>query len=278
MKTIRLVSEVDTITLLVDGVSDIDNAKVSIKTFDVSTYRPRLGVQSRYGKSGGEATGDREVDPRDITIGLDLTTTEGNDYDYIQSMDTILGFFRPENGPFYIYDDQDDASGTALPRRARIDLKEENLTGKGVERRIMSGTIKLVMLDGLWEVSTAETYENPTGGLADQDTFTLTNSSKFRAYPVYTITALTNNSLFKITNTTSDVFMEIGTSDFYIGESIIIDAVNGSITIDGVDIIATSLSDGSSFPDLLAGANVMEYESAYGACELSIEWRSRFAR
>ena len=282
MRTIRLASTTEELTFIVDhtGVTtNINGALLSVSGLDVSTYRPRLGIQSRYGKSGGVATGDREVDPREISIAVDLTAT--TDYQYVSAMETILGLFRVENAPFYLYDDQDDSNTGGLPpRRTQIELKSEDLStnGKGNERRVMSGKIVFSMLDGLWEDQIAKTYESGSGGISNNSTFTLSNTSKRRAYPVYTITALSNNSLFRLTNTQTDVFIEIGTSDFTIGTDCVIDTVNGTITIDGVNIIASSLSDGSSMPDIVPGDNEIRYESDYGACEIQVEWRQQYPR
>lgn len=282
MKTIRFTNATDELSFDTTAPNAFHGCTLSINKFQVSAYRPRVGVQMKYGKSGGISTGDGEVDARTITIGVDLSVEQSgsSDYSYIQAMDALLGFFRLENSPFYLYDDQDDsASGADLPRRAKIVLEDENLTSsKDSERVYMKGDIKFSMLDGLWEDADPNTYESGTGGIANGGTFNLVNSTSYRSFPVYTLTALADISLFRLTNQTSDVFIEIGTSAFTVGEDLVIDCNDGTITVGGVSITATALSDGSSFPDLLPGTNTIEYTSADGSVEISVEYRGQYGR
>lgn len=282
MKTLRFTNSSAELSFDVQAPVTIQGTSVTVKAFSVSPYKPRVGVQMKYGKSGGIASGDREVDARTISMTIDMTQEQStsNDYNYIKAMDQILGFFRPEFAPFYLYDDQDDAGTAAyLPRRAKVELEEEGLTQQSnLERTYMSGMLKFTMLDGLWEDSVANTYDSGTGGIADGGTFSITNNSQFRSFPVYTLTALANNTLFRLTNQDTDVFIEVGSSAFTIGEDMVIDTNEGTITVGGVDISASALSEGSSFPDLIPGTNTFSYSSAFGGVQVSVEYREQYGR
>jgi phage-related protein len=242
---------------------------VTVKSYRIASYSPRIGIQPRYGKPGGEATGDQEVGTRKLTIGLDITSE--NDTDYLESIETIVGFFRRENGPFYIIDYESE-------RRARVVLDSESITtaSDGLDRRHATGSLVFEMLDGLFEDQTELLVESPSGGLSNNDTLSVTNTGKFTAYPVIEIAALDTISSFTLRNTDTQVFMEIGSNDFNPGAVITIDANEGTIELDSVDASA-SLSDGSSFIVLQPGSNTLQFETASGSVDVSVTYRRRYS-
>lgn len=281
MSTIRLVNAEDEISLdLAGGVTDILGAQVSVSSFRLSAYSPRIDPQPRLGKAGGVATGDGFVGARQLDLGLDVTIVEASAVSYRDFAAYFLGFFRFENGPAYVYDDQDAIPFSArIPVRAQVELENEDLkTDSNTEGLVMRGVVKLVHIDGLWEDQDPVEYSSGSGGISDTDTFQITNDSSFEAYPVITLTALDANSLFRLTNIDTGLFMEIGSSDFTTGVAMEISSVTGRITIGGSDISATSLGEGSSFLSLAPGTNNFQYSSAFGSVGLELEFRRKWPR
>lgn len=286
MRTLRLVNSLGTGQQLSfdagDGAerTDIGGALFSVKAFLPGAYSPRVDPQPRYGRSGGIATGDREVGPASFILELDVTAQA--DSDYRLAMARILGHFKARYSPVYLYDDQDDTpeSGGRLPLRCIVELQSEALVQNrdGLWARHMSGPLQFSMPDAFWEDAEAIEYASPSGGLEDQDTFVLPNDSYEDAFPVFTLTAQDTNSLFRLTNQTTGVWVEIGSSDFVTGEELTISCVDGRVTIDGVNIAASALSDGSAFPSLVPGNNTFQYSSAFGNIDLAVEYRRRFPR
>lgn len=287
MRTIRFINSnpqgEETITFEpVDGgalTAQIGEARVKITgDYRVSEYAPRVNTQSRFGRSGGVTTGDREVPPREIIMQLWMSA-KGDDRAYHDAMETLIGFFRPRNTPAWIYDDQDDVDAEdRVPRRARVELSREDLQPDetGTHGRIMSGDFALAMLEGHWEDADLQSQTEESVG--DGQSFNVDNTSKREAYPIYRVTASQQNTLFRITNSTTGLFMEIGSNDLQQDDELVIDSVDGTITINDVEISAGALSEGSSFPILEPGNNTIEYTSAFGTVDITVEWRRRWPR
>jgi hypothetical protein len=243
----------------------------------ISPFKRRLGVKSRYGKDGGVSMGDRLADPRQITLSYyarpdvaSITRAE-KDLSYRDFLNTITGFFNPEYGPFYLQDLTSEI-------QTQIEMSENADTpnSEGLEYILGSNILKFEMLSGFWE-DIDETTVTQTAFFESGDTIAINNDSLFTAYPVFTLDAVNNCSEFSITNTTTGESMTLGNTSFVAGTTFIIDSRDGLITLEGVEN-SVSLADGSGFVSLSPGSNSIIFESSVaGQAFLSISFRRRFA-
>lgn len=281
MKTIRLTNASAEISFDLGEKFEIEGAEISVSSIQLSDYIPRVEPQPRYGRSGGVNTGDGEIPPRTLTMMMDITTEEFNDHKYQRALASFLGFFRLENAPHFLNDDQDDtAAPDRIPRRIQIALSREGLVpgGNDTGERWMQGPIIFSAPEAMWEDQNPQTFFTPSGGISDQDTFIVTNDGFSPVFPIFRINAFALNSLFRITNLTTDVYFEIGTTDFFPGQELEVNTVTGKILINEVAATVSALSEGSSFPLLLPGANTFRYSSAFSSVDVEIEFRRTWPR
>lgn len=281
MRTLRIVNNTREFELsTVESIQHSSGAIYSIKSFTVDAVGPRLGAKDRYGRDGSIITGDRKVSARNIEIGFDVTSAEGQpDLAYRDFIDDLLSMFDPYYAPVYLYDDQDDAGSSGIPLRAMVELADEAIRpADGLTYRVQSGILRLMMPDGYFETQEEFTQSSPSGGIATNETLNVTNSSRRSAYPVIEVTALADNALFRISNTTTGAYIEIGASDFLTGEIIEISSIDGSILLSGSDISASSVGIGSTMIELVPGVNTLRYESTYGDVDMTVRWRERWLR
>lgn len=239
-------------------------------TMDTSNLKRRLGVQQRYGRDGGFLTGDKKVSTRTIQLQHEITAT--NDTDYNTQIQNIHGIFYDDYAPFYLID-------TDRNIRAEIELDSiaENWS-KGVERRLVSITINLILLESYFENlnATSVVWTNAATG----NTKLITNVGAVDAYPFITITPATNNPEFHIINQRTQDKISIGTIAFIAGTTIEIDCINGTVYLDnGITRteISSAIGDGTGFFYFDLGDNTLEYQSPYSNADLTIEYRPRYA-
>jgi len=90
--------------------------------------------------------------------------------------------------------------------------------------------------------------------------FVLANDGSAETYPIFTITAIANNTDMTLANATDDNRkLRYQDTGFYIGSVVVIDCHEGTVTRDGTNLI--SAFDGSFLP-LLKGSNSLEYTGA----------------
>lgn len=243
-------------------------------SFDPPGYTPRVNALERYNKDGAVIVSDRRVGERtfrcfaDITIGENQGTIAQCDDQYREAEEYVAAFFNDDALPVYLYNSSSNV-------RCRVELAEwVHSYTEGMMFRHGRHSLVLKMLD-LWEDSTGQTASSPTGGLSNGSTLAVNNTGRREAYPVLTVTALTDNVDFRITNNTTGEFTRVTSTAFLTGKSMIISSITGAITIDGVDQ-SPALADGSGFMTLAPGSNTLVYTSTEGAVELSVSWRRRF--
>lgn len=234
--------------------------------------RKRVGVQQRYGRPGGYVTGDREVSSRSLTLRQTLTAQENDTY--LESMDRIVNIFDPLKAPFFL-------TNTDTGRRTEVELQGVTPTSSdGLEMRVTAVAIELIMVESYWEDETSQVVESESGGTASGDILECENEGSGYAWPIITVEALASNSLFTLFNETTQDLITVSTSLFSVGDIIAIDCQNGTIILESngrTTDISSAIADGTGFLYLQPGENEIKYESAFGAVNISIEWRSRYA-
>lgn len=239
----------------------------------ISAYKRRTGVQKRYGKDGGVATGDQMADSRDIT--LQYQPVADDDLTYIDTVNEIIGFFRQDLAPFYLVDTDNDRRTEIILNSATDDPDKE-----GLEYRVGKNTLKLEMLDAFWEDNTENVVSSPTGGLVSGDILTVDNDSYIECYPVITITPYEINTDFTIRNITTGAAFILGSNSFVPGSQFVVDSQTGEITLElsGSSIeMSSALADGSGFIKLVPGENQIQYSSVFGEVDVEVTFRRRYA-
>lgn len=239
----------------------------------ISSYKRRTGVQKRYGKDGGVPTGDQMADTRDIT--LQYQPIADNDSTYIDVVNEIIGFFRIDLAPFYLVDTDNDRRTEIILNSATDDAHTE-----GLEFRIGKNNLKFEMLDSFWEDNTEVVVSSPTGGMDTGETLTVDNDSYIECYPVITITPYEINTDFTIRNITTGAAFILGSNSFVPGSIFTIDSQTGDITLElsGSSIeMSSALADGSGFIKLVPGENQIQYSSVFGAVDIEVTFRRRYA-
>lgn len=242
-------------------------------TFRLGPYRRRAGVEKRYGKSGGKVTGDRQVDARDIKI--NFNNVSENDTAYIAKLEELLGIFRLDKEPFYLEDIDNN-------RRCEVELSSLNdrPVAEGLELRVGDNNIDLIMLDGHWEDLDETIVGSDSNGLANGESITVTNDANVECYPIFTIAPYMDNSEFSIINNTTGALFTLSTAGFIVGTEFIVNGQTGKIFLsDGISQteLSSALVDGSGIINFVPGENQILYESIFGAVDVQIEFRRRYA-
>lgn len=239
------------------------------------TFLPQFGQMNfraktiaRYSRDGGAITGDQKVDARQLVVKFKVYAQD--DTTYQTFVNTLLGFFRPELGPFYLED-------ITNARRMLIALQSVPIipVDDGTNERLADGTLNFVMLDGYWEDTTAQSSLSVTGGLTNGETMTVNNGGNFTCYPIITITALQDNPDLTFTNDTISGGFRIVSNAFLQGSQLVVDCQEGTFQLDGVD--ATPFLESGGFLFLIPGNNTFEYTSQHGGISVLITWRRTYA-
>lgn len=254
----------------VDSDSDLDIHKYMPVFAD---YKKRVNSQRRYSKDGGVIVGDSFTDIRNIT--LDFNVVSETDTPYRAVLNELVGFFNPIKAPYYLIDTDNDL-------RAQIVLESisDRPKTKGLEKLFGNNKLGLKMLDGHWEDLTSNSADSGTGGLENNETLVVNNDSFIDCYPIITVDPLQTNQLFTIRNETTGDQIEIGSNFFVTGSSFIINSQDGTLFLDnGVSLVeaSASIADGSGFIKLIAGNNTIKYQSNFGAINMQVDFRRRYA-
>lgn len=241
--------------------------------YTISPFTRRVNTTSRYGKSGGVVTGDEQVDVRDISLKYNILSE--NDLSYLDELNGLIGFFTPDDGPFYLVDTDNN-------RRALIRYytgNDEPLDGT-VLRVGPTNMLGLKMLDSYWEDLNAQYVYSDSDGIATNGELTIINDGEADCYPIIRIAALASNSDFTLTNTTLRISTRMGTNSFVLGTTIILDSINGTMMLDSgsgsQSNIADALFNGTGHIRFSRGTNTIRYQSIYGSVEIEIEYRRRW--
>ena len=240
----------------------------------ISPYRRRSKVSDRFSGDGGVILGDQHIDARTIDFKFHIVVENHgeNDKEYFDQWNDLIGFLAPENEPFYLVDTDND-------RRAKIALDEaDDDMAEGLEFIIgEANKLSLHMLDGMWEDYAATTV---SATLLSGQNVSVDNQGKFNAFAIIRLTPISPNAEFVVRNTTTGAQFTVTANTFFPGTLFEINAVTGDVTLDdGLTVTDQSfaLADGSGLIQLLPGSNTITYESVFGAVNMDVIFRRRYA-
>lgn len=236
---------------------------------DYGDFDIKVNVLDKFGVEGGYETGDGVLGHRSAEVKIWFIAQ--TDLAYRTRLSRVVNFFKPERRPFYLED-------TANNLRTKVSFKGMSWKPReGSTHRIGEGTIKLIMLDGLWE-STNEVTITSANIASDSSVYIVVSSNieVYNAYPKIKMTSSGANADFSITNVTNGDSVRIQQVNLTSGQFVQVDSVDGLIYY-GTTLSPTSKTDGN-FPRLVNGLNQIKYQSAIGtqATEIEIIYRPRF--
>ena len=232
--------------------------------YDLSPFERKLSLSSRYSKNGSNAYGDRTTDARNMQFTRTLPTE--NDTSNIEFLLEIERFFDVSKAPFFF---EDVGNG----RTASIEVSRFESTSRDdtLRKRVEEIKLAVVMLDGEYE-DLDPTINSDT--LVNDATIEVLNPGR-TIYPIVTITANALIQSFELRNITNSTGLSMSIIGFDVGQTIIINSRDGSITQDGVDV-SFSIIDGGGII-LSPGTNIIKYNSADGSIDIDVEWRAVYA-
>lgn len=244
---------------------------ISVWTNDLGGLRFRNSYNDRFGKPGQERQGDGNETSRSITF--TYAVTGENDNSFILDAEELYGAIQKDNAPFYLVD-------TDTERRLKVSIDELDLTAKpGTELRYSSARLRFTALDTFWEATEATEVTSPTAGTENQGTLTCNNPRKVTAYPIITITPSESNLNFALFNETMDDVFTFSSSSFVPGSSLEINSQDLTVYLTNIGTrteVSSGIADGTGFLELQPGQNIIRYESAYGAVDITISYRERW--
>ncbi len=258
------------------AIDTLRNKDLEVEFGPVS-YRTR--TINRYSRDGAESTGDKSADPRSIIVRFvnmqkNLPPTISDPL-YWALPNQIDGMFaRNENAPFYLVDTDNN-------RRAEIQLKEYGDQAiQGNVWRAGNNRMSFDWLSSTWEDLTEQTASSITGGIDNDETINIDNDAELKTYPIFVVSpVLSTINQFTIRNTTNGAACRITAGNFAVGTTITIDAVAGTIFLsDGTTDIESSSALANRFGFIIfdPDVNVIKYQSAYGAVDMTIKWRRQY--
>ena len=236
---------------------------------DYGDYDTKVKVLDKFGVEGGYETGDGVLGVRNAEVKIWFIAQ--TDLAYRTRLARVVNFFRAERRPFYIEDSDNNL-------RAKISFKGMSWKPReGSTHRIGEGTIKLIMLDALWESTSTVTITS--ANVSSNSSIYIVVSSNievYNAYPLIKMTTAGANADFSLTNATNGDSIRIQQVNLTSGQFVQVNSVDGLIYY-GTTLSPTSKTDGN-FPRLVNGLNQITYQSAIGTAATSIEiiYRPRF--
>lgn len=250
-----------------------------------TTYRPR------YGADGSAVTGDRRIGSREIEFAFQVASgdvdeiaaaggtiyadaEQTKDQAYRVRLATLIAFFRPELGPFYLID-TDALGGVGL--RAEIEYNELADEPENAILRVGRDRLRFEMLQGGWEDLAEASEVSPSGGLENEDTITIQNTGPLEVSPYFRFFALNSVETVTLRNEANGQFFTYANTAFGAGSTLVVDGRGKEflVELDGINT-ASALADGSGPIKLEPGENILTFESPTGIVDLEVLWRRRF--
>lgn len=223
----------------------------------------------KFGISGAFETGDGTIKSRSFAVSCYIFGR--TDLEYRKRITQVNQFFKAENRPFWIYDED-----TQLRAKIRLEGIEQKFKSVGLENIYADAVIKCEMLDSLWE-DISETSEQFYSVIAD-GTFTVIvadpNSLEVAdCFPVIEIVSAGFNPNIVLTNQANNGTIRLSDSNIGSGVKLTVSSVDGTVKIG--NNLKPSIKTGGYFLKLKNGSNIIKYQ-ALSAADIKITYRKRY--
>lgn len=263
-----------------DGSEELQLGTVAdyIPEVEIPDLPFRVKVYERYGRDGGDVTGDRQIGSRKFNLILQVGAT--TDTEYYTKTDILFRILRTAD-PDKLYLCEDNEESAEFSKRLWITPEriKPKLSAVGNLRRAEEWTIPCIASDAAWE-SPSEIESTDSGGsiVANGETVTVQNDGPLTAWPIITMTCISAMPEFQLVNAANGGVLRLGSSLFVPGAVLTLDSREGLFTIDDglpVSDVSASLAEGTGLLNFDPGENEITFTSAYGSAGITIQHRTR---
>lgn len=240
--------------------SDFTPPSLSIKT----------KIIERYGRDGGDFTGDGRISSRKIKISVNIrgrTETE-----YRANVDSLLKFcVLPKNSDLFFCNE-------TTGYRLRIKITGATPKTKAAHSA-EEWNFDCIAADGAWESIDEFTNDEYGEQVNHKDVLFFQNSEILDAWPTFELEAQSTNTEFALISENTGAVFRLGESQFVAGAKVTLSSVTGSVLLiapgeDAVDV-RQKMADNTGFLFFAPGENRIRYESLYGSVNLTCRYRLR---
>ena len=249
-----------------------------IPEIDIPELPFRVKIYERYGRDGGDVTGDRKIGSRKFNLVLQVGAT--TDTDYYAKIDTLYAMLATAD-PDKLYLCEDNAEDVDFSKRLWIvpSSIKPKLAAGGNLRRAEEWTIPCFAPDGAWE-SPDEIESTDSGGstVASGGSVSVQNDGPLTAWPIFIMSCASAMSEFQLVNGANDGVFRLGTALFVPGATLTIDSREGTIEIDdglAVTDVSSALAEGTGLLNFEPGLNTITFTSTFGSAGITIQHRTR---
>jgi len=183
-------------------------------------------------------------------------------------IDSINGIFSPQYQPFYLIDATNNRRIQCVMTSHQTDFTGDDLNMEYVGA---NNILTLDTADACWEAVTPTVV---SGSLSNGQALIVNNPSRISVYPVISLSpgcAEIDNFRLSVENNSGNVIQIESAGAFKSGTVMIIDSVEGAVTLQSVNI--NSAIAGGSLPFLLPGSNTLRYASAFSPVNITVSFR-----
>lgn len=237
----------------------------------------RVKIYERYGRDGGDVTGDRQIGSRKFNMILQVgAKTDAEYYTKTDLLYAMLATAEPDK--LYLYDDNEDTDYSKRLWVVPSAIKPKPKAA-GNYRRAEEWTIPCFAPDGAWE-SPDEIESTDSGGstVASGGSIAVNNEGPLTAWPIIIMTCASAMPEFQLVNGANDGVFRLGSALFVPGATLTIDSREGTIEIDdglAVTDVSSALAEGTGLLNFPPGLNTITFTSTYGAAGITIQHRTR---
>lgn len=263
-----------------NGSSELQLGTVAdyMPELDIPGLPFRVKINERYGRDGGDVTGDRQIGSRKFNLVLKVAAT--TDAIYFTKTDILFAMLRTAD-PDKLYLCEDNEEDANFSRRLWIVPERINpkLLANGNLRRGEEWTIPCFAPDGAWE-SPEEIESTESGGstVASGGTITVQNDGPLTAWPIIIMTCAAAMSEFQLVNSANGGVLRLGSALFVPGATLTIDSREGTFEIDdglAVTDVSAALAEGTGLLNFDPGENILTFTSTFGAAGITVQHRER---
>jgi len=255
----------------------LGSAKDYIPEVETPELPFRVKIYERYGRDGGDVTGDRQIGSRKFNLTLQVGAK--NDAEYYTKTDLLFAMLATATpDKLYLCDDNTDTDYSKRLWIVPSSIKPKPKAG-GNYRRAEEWTIPCFAPDGAWE-SPSEIESTDSGGstVASGGSVAVSNDGPLTAWPIIIMTCAAPMPEFQLVNGANDGVFRLGSALFVPGATLTIDSREGTIEIDdglAVTDVSSALAEGTGLLNFPPGLNIITFTSTYGAAGITIQHRTR---